>query len=42
MTTSPRERLRVGFVGSGFIAHFHLKSMIGSFAPVRIRHKVAT
>src|SRR5690606_19653970 len=24
-----RERLRVGFVGSGFIAHFHLKSMIG-------------
>lgn len=29
MTTSPRERLRVGFVGSGFIAHFHLKSMIG-------------
>jgi predicted dehydrogenase len=29
MTTSPREKLRVGFVGSGFIAHFHLKSMIG-------------
>lgn len=24
-----RERLRVGFVGSGFIAHFHLKSMVG-------------
>lgn len=24
-----RKRLRVGFVGSGFIAHFHLKSMIG-------------
>ncbi|HWK65128.1 MAG TPA: Gfo/Idh/MocA family oxidoreductase [Rhizobiaceae bacterium] len=29
MTTKPRERLRVGFVGSGFIAHFHLKSMVG-------------
>lgn len=29
MTTSPREKLRVGFVGSGFIAHFHLKSMVG-------------
>lgn len=27
MTT--RDRLRIGFVGSGFIAHFHLKSMIG-------------
>lgn len=24
-----RDRLRVGFVGSGFIAHFHLKSMLG-------------
>ena len=24
-----KERLRVGFVGSGFIAHFHLKSMVG-------------
>src|SRR5690606_39396876 len=24
-----RDRLRVGFVGSGFIAHFHLKSMVG-------------
>lgn len=24
-----RDRLRIGFVGSGFIAHFHLKSMIG-------------
>lgn len=23
------DRLRVGFVGSGFIAHFHLKSMVG-------------
>ncbi|MGI6851293.1 Gfo/Idh/MocA family protein [Mesorhizobium sp. 1B3] len=29
MTTSPGEKLRVGFVGSGFIAHFHLKSMVG-------------
>lgn len=24
-----KDRLRVGFVGSGFIAHFHLRSMIG-------------
>ncbi len=29
MTTLPKEKLRVGFVGSGFIADFHLKSMIG-------------
>ena len=29
MTQLPRQTLRVGFVGSGFIAHFHLKSMIG-------------
>ena len=29
MTGLPRERLRIGFVGSGFIAHFHLKSMVG-------------
>lgn len=29
MTTSPKKTLRVGFVGSGFIAHFHLKSLIG-------------
>ncbi|TKT69319.1 Gfo/Idh/MocA family oxidoreductase [Aquamicrobium sp. LC103] len=29
MTGLPKERLRVGFVGSGFIAHFHLKSMVG-------------
>lgn len=29
MTDFPRDRLRVGFVGSGFIAHFHLKSMLG-------------
>jgi predicted dehydrogenase len=25
----PRKTLRVGFVGSGFIAHFHLKSLLG-------------
>lgn len=29
MAELPRKTLRVGFVGSGFIAHFHLKSMIG-------------
>ncbi|MCZ4094402.1 Gfo/Idh/MocA family protein [Sinorhizobium psoraleae] len=29
MTELPRRTLRVGFVGTGFIAHFHLKSMIG-------------
>lgn len=29
MTKSPKEKLRIGFVGSGFIADFHLKSMIG-------------
>ncbi|MBS1168671.1 MAG: hypothetical protein H6R00_4696, partial [Proteobacteria bacterium] len=30
MTTDfPRQILRIGFVGSGFIAHFHLKSLIG-------------
>jgi predicted dehydrogenase len=29
MTDLPRERLRVGFVGSGFIAEFHLKAMLG-------------
>lgn len=29
MTGQTRNRLRVGFVGSGFIAHFHLKSMVG-------------
>lgn len=29
MTQLPRQTLRVGFVGTGFIAHFHLKSMIG-------------
>jgi predicted dehydrogenase len=25
----PRERLRVGFVGTGFIAQFHLRAMVG-------------
>jgi predicted dehydrogenase len=29
MTEFPKATLRVGFVGSGFIAHFHLKSMLG-------------
>ena len=29
MTELPKKTLRVGFVGSGFIAHFHLKSMVG-------------
>lgn len=29
MTTLPKQTLRVGFVGTGFIAHFHLKSLIG-------------
>jgi len=29
MTTLPKERLRIGFIGSGFIAQFHLRSMIG-------------
>ncbi|MGH6931257.1 MAG: Gfo/Idh/MocA family protein [Dongiaceae bacterium] len=29
MTGLPRKRLRVGFVGSGFIAEFHLKAMVG-------------
>lgn len=30
MTTDfPRQTLRIGFVGSGFIAHFHLKSLVG-------------
>ncbi|WVT76020.1 Gfo/Idh/MocA family oxidoreductase (plasmid) [Sinorhizobium chiapasense] len=29
MIQLPKQTLRVGFVGSGFIAHFHLKSMIG-------------
>ena len=29
MSDLPRKTLRLGFVGSGFIAHFHLKSLIG-------------
>ena len=29
MTNLPKQRLRVGFVGTGFIAQFHLKSMVG-------------
>ncbi|MCO5155648.1 MAG: Gfo/Idh/MocA family oxidoreductase [Aquamicrobium sp.] len=28
MTGQTRQRLRIGFVGSGFIAHFHLRSMV--------------
>jgi predicted dehydrogenase len=28
MTGFPKEKLRIGFIGSGFIAEFHLKSMI--------------
>lgn len=29
MTAQTRNRLRIGFVGTGFIAHFHLRSMVG-------------
>ncbi|EKF17378.1 Gfo/Idh/MocA family protein [Nitratireductor pacificus] len=29
MTTQPRKRLRIGVVGTGFIAEFHLRSMVG-------------
>ncbi|MBC2886615.1 Gfo/Idh/MocA family oxidoreductase [Ochrobactrum sp. CM-21-5] len=29
MATLPKARLRIGFIGSGFIAQFHLRSMIG-------------
>ncbi len=29
MTSFPKEKLRVGFVGTGFIAEFHLKAMVG-------------
>ena len=29
MTAQTRQRLRIGFVGTGFIAHFHLRSMVG-------------
>ena len=28
-TAFPRQTLRIGFVGSGFIAHFHLKALVG-------------
>lgn len=28
-TDFPRQTLRIGFVGSGFIAHFHLKALVG-------------
>ena len=29
MSDLPKDKLRIGFVGSGFIAQFHLRSMIG-------------
>jgi ornithine cyclodeaminase/alanine dehydrogenase-like protein (mu-crystallin family) len=29
MTDLPKARLRVGFVGTGFIAAFHLRAMVG-------------
>ena len=29
MATLPKEKLRIGFVGSGFIAQFHLRAMLG-------------
>jgi predicted dehydrogenase len=29
MTFAPKKTLRIGFIGSGFIAHFHLKSLLG-------------
>ncbi|PLU80514.1 hypothetical protein BMJ22_17850, partial [Sinorhizobium medicae] len=29
MSTLPKQTLRIGFVGTGFIAHFHLNSLIG-------------
>lgn len=29
MAGKTRDKLRIGFVGSGFIAHFHLKSLVG-------------
>jgi len=29
MSSAPRKTLRIGFVGSGFIAHFHLRSLVG-------------
>ncbi|THK39549.1 Gfo/Idh/MocA family oxidoreductase [Ensifer sp. MPMI2T] len=47
MTELPRQTLRVGFVGTGFIAHFHLKSLVGvrnvevtgTFSPT-VEHRV--
>lgn len=29
MTLTPKKTLRIGFIGSGFIAHFHLRSLLG-------------
>jgi predicted dehydrogenase len=29
MTNFPKKTLRIGFIGSGFIAHFHLRSLVG-------------
>jgi len=29
MTQQPKDRLRVGFIGTGFIAEFHLRAMVG-------------
>ncbi len=29
MTGSTRDKLRIGFVGTGFIAHFHLRALVG-------------
>ena len=29
MGFSARKTLRIGFIGSGFIAHFHLRSLVG-------------
>ena len=28
MSGTPKDRLRVGFVGTGFIAEFHLKALL--------------
>ena len=29
MTGATRDKLRIGFVGTGFIAHFHLRALVG-------------
>lgn len=29
MSSTPKKTLRIAFIGSGFIAHFHLKSLLG-------------